>query len=133
MRRRGMGFDIILKSVQAEGLVWKTKFCSGQLRFVYTSYLWFCSTCDKADSSYNRASIETEVYCSISGGVRQFRQPLFHIFIILKYILLNRILKNQKVSLKIPLQNGNESTILTVGLGNQNSYIYTNITFFLGL
>ena len=26
-----MGFDIILKSVSAEGLVWKTKFCSGQL------------------------------------------------------------------------------------------------------
>ena len=26
---RGMGFDIILESVSEEGLVWKTKFCSG--------------------------------------------------------------------------------------------------------
>ena len=26
-----MGFDIILKSVSAEGLVWKTKFCQGYL------------------------------------------------------------------------------------------------------
>ena len=26
-----MGFDIILKSVSAEGLVWKTNFCWGQL------------------------------------------------------------------------------------------------------
>ena len=37
-----MGFDIILKSIPAEGLVWETKFCSGYAkpRFVYTSYLY---------------------------------------------------------------------------------------------
>ena len=48
-----MGFDIILKSISAEGLVWENKLCSGQVSqdlctlLIYTDYLWIHSSVGK--------------------------------------------------------------------------------------
>ena len=39
MKRRGMGFDIILKSILAEGLEDQILLRLARPRFVYTSYL----------------------------------------------------------------------------------------------